>query len=103
MKRPICVRSSVQVTAPQSFNQWQQDLAEEREFLRLIDKNENAPETKPRKMNIETIQVSACRGAFDRNTYDVNLLQWLESVRPEYPRTEWEKKQLPAIMPHGLF
>ena len=54
-------------------------------------------------MNIETIQVSACRGAFDRNTYDVNLLQWLESVRPEYPRTEWEKKQLPAIMPHGLF
>ena len=54
-------------------------------------------------MNIETIQVSACRGAFDRNTYDVNLLQWLESVRPENPRTEWEKKQLPAIMPHGLF
>jgi hypothetical protein len=38
MKKPICVRSSVQVTAPQSFNQWQQDLAEEREFLRLIDK-----------------------------------------------------------------
>jgi len=38
MKRPICVRSSVQVTAPNSFNQWQQDLADEREFLRLIDK-----------------------------------------------------------------
>jgi len=38
MKKPICVRSSVQVTAPQSFNQWQQELAEEREFLRLIDK-----------------------------------------------------------------
>ena len=37
MKKPICVRSSVQVTAPKSFNQWQQDLAEEREFLRLID------------------------------------------------------------------
>jgi len=37
MKKPICVRSSVQVTAPQSFNQWQQDLAEERRFRRLIN------------------------------------------------------------------
>jgi len=37
MKKPICVRSSVQVTAPQSFNQWQQDLAEERELIRLVD------------------------------------------------------------------
>jgi hypothetical protein len=37
MNKPICVRSSVQVTAPKSFNQWQQDLAEEREFLRLVD------------------------------------------------------------------
>ena len=37
MKKPICVRSSVQVTAPQSFNKWQQDLAEERELIRLVD------------------------------------------------------------------
>jgi hypothetical protein len=37
MKKPICVRSSVQVTAPQSFNKWQQDLAEERDLIRLVD------------------------------------------------------------------
>ena len=37
MNKPICVRSSVQVTTPQSFNQWQQDLAEERELIRLVD------------------------------------------------------------------
>jgi hypothetical protein len=54
-------------------------------------------------MNLHSITVSACRGAFDRNTYEVNLLDWLENVRPEHPRNDWEKKQLPAIMPHGLF
>jgi len=54
-------------------------------------------------MNLRNITVSACRGAFDRNTYEVNLLDWLENVRPEHPRNEWEKKQLPAIMPHGVF
>ena len=54
-------------------------------------------------MNVNDIYVSACRGAFDRNTYDVRLVDWLENVRPEQPRNDWEKKQLPAIMPHGLF
>lgn len=54
-------------------------------------------------MNIDEIYVSACRGAFDRNTTMVRLVDWLENVRPEHPRNDWEKKQLPAIMPHGLF
>tara|TARA_R100001510_G_C7641156_1_gene198772 strand:+ start:163 stop:684 length:522 start_codon:yes stop_codon:yes gene_type:complete len=54
-------------------------------------------------MNINDIYVSACRGAFDRNTTMVRLVDWLENVRPEPPRNDWEKKQLPAIMPHGLF
>jgi len=54
-------------------------------------------------MNIDEIYVSACRGAFDRNTTMVRLVDWLENVRPQHPRNEWEKKQLPAIMPHGLF
>ena len=54
-------------------------------------------------MNINDIYVSACRGAFDRNTTEVRLIDWLENVRPEQPRNDWEKKQLPAIMPHGLF
>jgi hypothetical protein len=54
-------------------------------------------------MNIDEIHVSACRGAFDRNTSMVRLVDWLENVRPEHPRNDWEKKQLPAIMPHGLF
>ena len=54
-------------------------------------------------MNIQDIYVSACRGAFDRNITMVRLLDWLENVRPAHPRNDWEKKQLPAIMPHGLF
>ena len=54
-------------------------------------------------MNVNDIYVSACRGAFDRNTTMVRLVDWLENVRPEPPRNDWEKKQLPAIMPHGLF
>jgi hypothetical protein len=54
-------------------------------------------------MNINDIYVSACRGAFDRNTTEVRLIDWLENVRPQQPRNDWEKKQLPAIMPHGLF
>ena len=54
-------------------------------------------------MNVNDIYVSACRGAFDRNTTMVRLVDWLENVRPAHPRNEWEKKQLPAIMPHGLF
>jgi hypothetical protein len=37
MKKPICVRSSVQVTGKQTFNQWQRNLSDDREFLRLID------------------------------------------------------------------
>ena len=37
MKRPICVRSSVQVKEKQTFNQWQRNLSDDREFLRLID------------------------------------------------------------------
>ena len=54
-------------------------------------------------MNLHSITVSACRGAFDRNTYEVNLLDWLENVRPQIPLNDYAKKQLPAIMPHGLF
>tara|TARA_R100000654_G_scaffold31248_1_gene56123 strand:+ start:8461 stop:8985 length:525 start_codon:yes stop_codon:yes gene_type:complete len=54
-------------------------------------------------MNVNDIYVSACRGAFDKNVQDVRLIDWLENVRPEQPRNDWEKKQLPAIMPHGLF
>lgn len=54
-------------------------------------------------MNVNDIYVSACRGAFDRNTTMVRLVDWLENVRPAHPRNDWEKKQLPAIMPHGLF
>jgi len=37
MKKLICVRSSVQVKRTPSFNEWQKELADEREFLRLID------------------------------------------------------------------
>ena len=37
MKKPICVRSSVHVKPAASFNEWQQSLKEERDFLRLID------------------------------------------------------------------
>ena len=54
-------------------------------------------------MNIDEIYVSACRGAFDRNVYDVRLIDWLENVRPQIPLNDYAKKQLPAIMPHGLF
>jgi hypothetical protein len=54
-------------------------------------------------MNINDIYVSACRGAFDRNVYDVRLIDWLENVRPQIPLNDYAKKQLPAIMPHGLF
>ena len=54
-------------------------------------------------INVNDIYVSACRGAFDRNTTEVRLVDWLENVRPEQPKNDWEKKQLPAIMPHGLF
>lgn len=49
------------------------------------------------------LTVSACAGAFDRATRSVDLLEWLQTVRPERPRSEYAKKQLPAIMPHGLF
>lgn len=48
-------------------------------------------------------KVSACRGAFDRNTTDVSLLDWLENVRPTAVDVTRNKKALPAIMPHGLF
>ena len=37
MQKPICVRSSVHVQQPKDFNHWQQELKEERDFLRLID------------------------------------------------------------------
>lgn len=49
------------------------------------------------------LTVSACAGAFDRATRAVNLCEWLETVRPERPRSDYDKKQLPAIMPHGVF
>ena len=54
-------------------------------------------------MNIETIQVSSCRGAFDRETRRVWLAEWLEHVRPDVMINDYSKKQLPAIMPHGVF
>jgi len=54
-------------------------------------------------MNIETIQVSSCRGAFSRDTRMVYLIEWLEHVRPDVMINDYSKKQLPAIMPHGVF
>ena len=54
-------------------------------------------------MNVETIQVSSCRGAFDRETRRVYLMEWLEHVRPDVMINDYNKKQLPAIMPHGVF
>ena len=47
--------------------------------------------------------VSACRGAFDRNTNEQSLIDWLENVRPTHADVQRNKKALPAIMPHGLF
>jgi hypothetical protein len=35
--RPVCVKSSVHVQPTQNFNQWQEELAEEQRFRRLID------------------------------------------------------------------
>lgn len=55
-------------------------------------------------MNVHHITVSACRGAFDRSVRSVELLEWLEAVRPfEFTDNSHDKRQLPAIMPHGLF
>lgn len=36
MSKPICVRSSVHVKPTSDFNHWQQELAEERRFERLM-------------------------------------------------------------------
>lgn len=55
-------------------------------------------------MTIHSITVSACRGAFDRSVRPVKLLEWLESVRPfQFAEDSHDKRQLPAIMPHGIF
>ena len=55
-------------------------------------------------MNVHDITVSACRGAFDRFVRPVNLIEWLESVRPHmFADDSHDKRQLPAIMPHGVF
>ena len=54
-------------------------------------------------MRVQDITVSACRGAFDRNAYQVNLVQWLEDCRPTSHEAARNKKALPAIMPHGYF
>jgi hypothetical protein len=35
--RPVCVKSSVHVKPTKDFNQWQQELAEEERFRRLIN------------------------------------------------------------------
>lgn len=35
--RPVCVKSSVHVQPTQNFNQWQEELAEEQRFRRLIN------------------------------------------------------------------
>ena len=36
MKKPICVRSSVHVKSTNDFNAWQKELADERQFERLM-------------------------------------------------------------------
>tara|TARA_Y100000592_G_C5315090_1_gene242044 strand:+ start:188 stop:343 length:156 start_codon:yes stop_codon:yes gene_type:complete len=36
MNKPICVQSSVHVKSTKDFNAWQQELAEERRFQRLM-------------------------------------------------------------------
>ena len=33
----------------------------------------------------------------------VYLIEWLEHVRPDVMINDYNKKQLPAIMPHGVF
>ena len=54
-------------------------------------------------MNISHINVACCRGAFDRNVEIVNLIHWLENVRPDEDWAQTNKKALPAMMPHGAF
>jgi len=54
-------------------------------------------------MNVSHINVACCRGAFDRNVEVVNLIHWLENVRPDEDWAQTNKKALPALMPHGAF
>ena len=54
-------------------------------------------------MNISHINVACCRGAFDRNVEIINLVHWLENVRPTERMVAANKKALPAMMPHGSF
>ena len=54
-------------------------------------------------MNVSHINVACCRGAFDRNVEIVNLIHWLENVRPDEDVVIANKKALPAMMPHGAF
>ena len=54
-------------------------------------------------MNVSHINVACCRGAFDRNVEIVNLIHWLENVRPDEDVVIANKKSLPAMMPHGAF
>ena len=54
-------------------------------------------------MNVSHINVACCRGAFDRNVEVVNLIHWLENVRPDEDWAQTNKKALPAMMPHGAF
>ena len=54
-------------------------------------------------MNVSHINVACCRGAFDRNVEIVNLIHWLENVRPDEDWAQTNKKALPAMMPHGSF
>jgi hypothetical protein len=54
-------------------------------------------------MNVSHINVACCRGAFDRNVEIVNLIHWLENVRPDEDWAQTNKKALPALMPHGAF
>ena len=49
------------------------------------------------------INVACCRGAFDRNVETINLIHWLENVRPTERMVVANKKALPAMMPHGSF
>ena len=35
--KPVCVKSSVHVKPTQNFNHWQEELAEEQRFRRLIN------------------------------------------------------------------
>ena len=50
-------------------------------------------------MDLHNVTVTACRGAFSRDVYQVNLGDWLSAKHFLNPN----KKAIDAIMPHGWF